>query len=431
MNKDSKFYNYVEKLIRENSKIKGNEDLVDTIIDDVFAKAHVVLNTISDENVIEEFLNKTVSTSVITVVKRLGSNKHTVSSANELINKINSSKENTINKDYVDNFINGCNIIHENTIQKDLNTNQTEQITVSENILNELNIDYSDNDNQNTDDIDILINDSNSTTDANSCDNVQQTTLKEDESQFNVTNDVSISDDTDTESEFTFEFKSETEDYSEQEPDINNDSEEFIEIEQSDENVLPDTMIQENFEDEDTITNDSILLSVDDTDVSEEVVQADKIDNYEILDEDSNDSFSNLDDVALNDDQLIETDSCIELDTPDDSQEELFDGNSSDINLDADTGVADEIEESSTQRISDYGIFEFSPVSQESDEKVNIKNQIIEKLNKLELQEPELKILEIFEQKYIQNKNINDIAAALSLDTKAVIDALNKMVDIV
>lgn len=431
MNKDSKFYNYVEKLIRENSKIKGNEDLVDTIIDDVFAKAHVVLNTISDENVIEEFLNKTVSTSVITVVKRLGSNKHTVSSANELINKINSSKENTINKDYVDNFINGCNIIHENTIQKDLNTNQTEQITVSENILNELNIDYSDNDNQNTDDIDILINDSNSTTDANSCDNVQQTTLKEDESQFNVTNDVSISDDSDTESELTFEFKSETEDYSEQEPDINNDSEEFIEIEQSDENVLPDIMIQENFEDEDTITKDSILLSVDDTDVSEEVVQADKIDNYEILDDDSNDSFSNLDDVALNDDQLIETDSCIELDTPDDSQEELFDGNSSDINLDADTGVADEIEESSTQRISDYGIFEFSPVSQESDEKVNIKNQIIEKLNKLELQEPELKILEIFEQKYIQNKNINDIATALSLDTKAVIDALNKMVDIV
>ena len=70
MEKTNKYYSIIENIVKHHSKFPGNEALLDAIIDDVYAHSEVIINSINNENVINAYLEKVVSTSMITVPKK-------------------------------------------------------------------------------------------------------------------------------------------------------------------------------------------------------------------------------------------------------------------------------------------------------------------------------------------------------------------------
>ena len=69
-----KYYDLIVSLIKANRKYPGCEALLDEIVKDVYAHAEVVLSTVTNENVVTTYLNKIITTSMITVPRRLGIN---------------------------------------------------------------------------------------------------------------------------------------------------------------------------------------------------------------------------------------------------------------------------------------------------------------------------------------------------------------------
>ena len=86
MDRENKYYNLIAGLVKQHKKYYGLEALLDDIIDDVYAHSEVVLNSIDNENVIQSYLQKIVSTSIITVPKKLNfdNQRHSESNSNSL-----------------------------------------------------------------------------------------------------------------------------------------------------------------------------------------------------------------------------------------------------------------------------------------------------------------------------------------------------------
>ena len=76
MEKTNKYYGIIEGLIKANKKFPGCESVLENIIDDVYAHSEVIINSISNENVIIAYLEKVVATSIITVPKKMGISNH-------------------------------------------------------------------------------------------------------------------------------------------------------------------------------------------------------------------------------------------------------------------------------------------------------------------------------------------------------------------
>lgn len=76
MEKTNKYYGIIEGLIKANKKYPGCESVLENIIDDVYAHSEVIINSISNENVIIAYLEKVVATSIITVPKKMGISNH-------------------------------------------------------------------------------------------------------------------------------------------------------------------------------------------------------------------------------------------------------------------------------------------------------------------------------------------------------------------
>ena len=74
MEKNNKYYDLIIKLIKENKKFAGNESILEDIADDVYNHAKVVLNSVTNEDVVSAYLEKVISTSIITVAKKLNHN---------------------------------------------------------------------------------------------------------------------------------------------------------------------------------------------------------------------------------------------------------------------------------------------------------------------------------------------------------------------
>lgn len=71
---ENKYYDIIVKLIKENEKFAGCEEILDTIAEDVYEHSKVVLSSVTNEDVIMAYLTKVVKTSIITVPKKLNLN---------------------------------------------------------------------------------------------------------------------------------------------------------------------------------------------------------------------------------------------------------------------------------------------------------------------------------------------------------------------
>ena len=69
MEKENKYYGIIENLVKKHKKFPGLESILEDIIDDVYSHSEVIIKTVTNEDVINAYLEKVVSTSIITVPK--------------------------------------------------------------------------------------------------------------------------------------------------------------------------------------------------------------------------------------------------------------------------------------------------------------------------------------------------------------------------
>lgn len=119
MEKTNKYYSVIENLVKQNRKYSGLEAILDDIIDDVYSHSEVIINSISNDSVIQSYLEKVVATSIITVPKKMGFHsevKHRTITATQVLDNIAHKQEEKVNNALVDKMINTISVEKEPTI---------------------------------------------------------------------------------------------------------------------------------------------------------------------------------------------------------------------------------------------------------------------------------------------------------------------------
>ena len=119
MEKTNKYYGVIENLVKQNRKYSGLEAILDDIIDDVYSHSEVIINSISNDSVIQSYLEKVVATSIITVPKKMGFHaevKHRTITATQVLDNIAHKQEEKVNNALVDKMINTISVEKEPTI---------------------------------------------------------------------------------------------------------------------------------------------------------------------------------------------------------------------------------------------------------------------------------------------------------------------------
>lgn len=110
MEKENKHYSTIESIVKKHKKYPGLESILEDIIDDVYLHSEVILNTVTNESVVNAYLEKVVSTSIITVPKKLGIKTSIASSKviTPTVNKEPPKEEPKVDKTLVDRLINNA-----------------------------------------------------------------------------------------------------------------------------------------------------------------------------------------------------------------------------------------------------------------------------------------------------------------------------------
>ena len=429
MNKDSKYYNLIENLVKQNRRFVGNEQFLNKIVDDVLCHANTIIQTIDDENVINEFLNKAVTTSIITVSKKMNKDRQHTSGAQQLIEKINNQKQDQdINKKYIDDFING-NIERTPYSQTAQSTTEPEEKQITYEQLSEItdnnNIDIEFNDEKdivvetdhnepgNDEIIDsanqtALLNeslklfDNNETEEIN--ENIVDTNITQDIEDVNNLNEpsIEIQDEEIADGvDYDIVYQHESEDIQEQDADT-------LELSFNEQNNSEDTEENQTALDNDfDVENLNDMEELDDTTESIEISDSE----YSDLSIDEIDS----DNPLGTDDLLVETDNYKLAET----EEDLLDEDS--IILEADNNIYHSI----------YEVLNYkqNPINADKN-KINIE-KIIESIKSLDKDYPNLNIIDIYKLRYKELMEIDNISNTLNMDSDDVIKALNLMIDVV
>lgn len=106
MEKENKYYGIIENLVKKHKKFPGLESILEDIIDDVYSHSEVIIKTVTNEDVINAYLEKVVSTSIITVPKKM--NFHPEIKHRSFIREHNTIK---VDQKFIDKMINAPEII--------------------------------------------------------------------------------------------------------------------------------------------------------------------------------------------------------------------------------------------------------------------------------------------------------------------------------
>lgn len=468
MEKTNKYYGVIEDLVKQNRKYQGLEPILDDIIDDVYSHSEVIINSINNDSVIQSYLAKVVSTSVITVPKRLGFQpevqRKTVD-AQQVLENVVHKQEKAVNTVLVDKMINNIAFddkeeepsleeslsleelevselqTPETTIEtasetvnenKDLlisnddkleietpNIDTQDEISVSD---NELNVLIGENDNE-ISDIDAQTEIVNETTES-----TEPETIKESEQVSLELNDLDeISEEEETQHDKTDEIQtSEEVDSIELEPVLADDS--TLEI--SDEPLLQNDEIETHEEEtlelhQDDSTNFN-SLDIEDLNPVEDDSDTFETKDLEILNSDD------TSDVTLDiqdDDDNIEL---LETSTADDSPLDVISNNGLNQIADVITTTLEYPGNTSSENTdfkpTDYSVFSYSTDKYKDD--IDAK-EIVNEIKDLASKHPELNIIYVYNLKFKDKLTIPQVASELNMSEDNVIEALNELVAIV
>ena len=460
MEKTNKYYSVIENLVKQNRKFQGLEAILDDIIDDVYSHSEVIINSINNDSVVQSYLEKVVSTSIITVPKKMGFHpeiKHRTIDAQQVLEKVAQRRTERVNTELVDRMINipienkATPKETEESVAELAELKPEEPALMSENAtqdqlsgdevmsINEIQEDVQNNTPENFVTIDSL-----ETEDLNE---VEPTVATED------TNDSVLEDFVATESletedlngiEPTFETeelaKEESLEISDlkEEPNIVEDSKnDCLKLNNLDEISLDDTT-------DDSTIDDVQGLAMQET---EEPVADNNIEGFAPSDE-SLEQTLDFDDLtpADNDFETLEPADTLDLDLQeDDNQTSLLDTEPLEENpldvindngleqiADVITTTLENTETTSQEEINfkptDYSVFSYSTDKYKDDIDAE---EIVNEIKDLASKHPELNIINVYNLKFKDKLTIPQVASELDMSEDNVIEALNELVAIV
>ena len=461
MEKTNKYYSVIENLVKQNRKFQGLEAILDDIIDDVYSHSEVIINSINNDSVIQSYLEKVVSTSIITVPKKMGFHpeiKHRTIDAQQVLEKVAQRRTERVNTELVDRMINNIPIENKETpketeesVAELAELKPEEPALMSENAtqdqlsgdevmsINEIQEDVQNNTPENFVTIDSL-----ETEDLNE---VEPTVATED-THDSVLEDFVATDSLETEDLNEIEPTFETEELAQEEsleisdlkeePNIVEDSKnDCLELNDLDEISLDDTT-------DDSTIDDVQGLAMQET---EEPVADNNIEGFAPSDE-SLEQTLDFDDLtpADNDFETLEPADTLDLDLQeDDNQTSLLDTEPLEENpldvindngleqiADVITTTLENTETTSQEEINfkptDYSVFSYSTDKYKDDIDAE---EIVNEIKDLASKHPELNIINVYNLKFKEKLTIPQVASELDMSEDNVIEALNELVAIV
>ena len=390
-----KYYDLIESLVKSHRKYSGCEDILEDIVNDVYEHAKVILNTVDNESVITSYLNKIVSTSMITVPRKMGITKknNTVSSIDSILKSVQevSQTEPVVNKD-----------VAEVSVQEPVTELKFEEETAPElSIEADEQVEGEDNN--------LFMSDNEDDTEEILLDEYTESDLKEEPLQLGEV----------VEEEHDFEASEEFV----EEPVLLDAEENFDEVNTVEEPIR-DEIIYSSEPEVDKALVDKMINGVseaaDELSVEENDESADLfMDMPDSLDElasdnilDSMEAESNLDIVEELNEEI-----------PAEAETEILPQTASD-ETDNENYSADEEDSLGSENIIDfYKRFEYIPEKSEINEK-----EVLEEISILDSKHPDKHIKDICRLKYQDNLSVSDIASKLELSVESVLDALNEII---
>lgn len=489
MEKTNKYYGVIENLVKQNRKYSGLEAILDDIIDDVYSHSEVIINSISNDSVIQSYLEKVVATSIITVPKKMGFHsevKHRTITATQVLDNIAHKQEEKVNNALVDKMINTISVEKEPTINLET-TEPVETVQEPQVAFEELPVENLQLEEPVEEEIKEPENSDNAETLELNLEEPKIEQALEEENHFEEL--LAPTEELVEEHETVFEEPSHVENTLEMEDldlssalstqeivednNLENDTEETISLEMSEPDIQPEEMpeitmtaegtieeapleLSETVETVDTINtvetpeiedlsldNTSETLNADFDAELEPVAELKTDDNLEEITLDDNlDEVSDLlpaqgDIEPLSEDLSLESDDMLSLDL---QEEESENSNPLDvINEDSLDQIADVITTtlqapSESSLISaddfkptDYSIFSFSTDKYKDDIDAE---EIVNEIKDVASKRPELNIIDVYNLKFKDKLTIPQVASKLDMSEDNVIEALNELISI-
>lgn len=489
MEKTNKYYGVIENLVKQNRKYSGLEAILDDIIDDVYSHSEVIINSISNDSVIQSYLEKVVATSIITVPKKMGFHsevKHRTITATQVLDNIAHKQEEKVNNALVDKMINTISVEKEPTINLET-TEPVETVQEPQVAFEELPVENLQLEEPVAEEIKEPENSDNAETLELNLKEPKIEQALEEENHFEEL--LAPTEELVEEHETVFEEPSHVENTLEMEDldlssalstqeivednNLENDTEETISLEMSEPDIQPEEMpeitmtaegtieeapleLSETVETVDTINtvetpeiedlsldNTSETLNADFDAELEPVAELKTDDNLEEITSDDNlDEVSDLlpaqgDIEPLSEDLSLESDDMLSLDL---QEEESENSNPLDvINEDSLDQIADVITTtlqapSESSLISaddfkptDYSIFSFSTDKYKDDIDAE---EIVNEIKDVAAKRPELNIINVYNLKFKDKLTIPQVASKLDMSEDNVIEALNELISI-
>ncbi len=429
---NKKYYDIIVEIIKSHRKFVGCEEILEQVADDAYEHAKVIIETLTNEDVIIAYLNKVVSTSIITVPKKLNITTRKTTCIENIIKERKTTLTSNVNfsekeeEDGVlynnnygfehlpeDNFDSELEI--ENKKTEDFNT----ELDSTESFLEEelLTSNYNNTASEEAEDTEEAeeaekIEKNNSISSLDTRETVQEESDNIDDNTFDSLplekqNTETIEDKVDK----TLVDK------------MINGVRADLDLEEEEEEEIFDSIVDDTLET--NFVNDSLVLyTEEDNKITENL-------SDDILENNSTESFTQQHDTSQVDEIEIEEDLFQEIN----DLEPLVDF-SIDIADKPVNGVEEfqDIEnKESIEQICEsycpiiYKKFCYEHKHQEPMFKDEICSSLIEISEKL----PELKILEVCDLKYNKRLSISQISSELNMETNAILEALNEITNIV
>ncbi|MCQ2753792.1 MAG: hypothetical protein MJ231_01960 [bacterium] len=377
---ERKYYDTILNLIKNHRRYPGLEDITEAIVEDVYNHAGNILEELTDAHTIETYLSKMVSTAIITVPRRLNHETRrpdtkVVQALENIHRRMENSAKNTEKEDVEEQLI--------------LEEEPVEEIVEEQSIIEE----------EPAEEI------------------VEEQLILEEEPVGEIVEEQSIIE------EEPVEEIVEEQSIIEEEPVEEIVEEQLILEEEPVEEIVEEQLTLEEELDKD----EEIQTSISHDDLVEKMINGTT--EHETLDDDSSDNCL-IEDTSDEDDLLeinVNDELLEEQDTTDELAEEITENST-----ETDT---EQIQDEHSKKTSDgefvppkYDQLAFTPNNAESDYDTN---SIITELQELNTNSKDLRILDVYNLKYNQNKSVAEISNLLDISSENVILALDKIVGVV
>ncbi len=436
---EKKYYDTIALLIKQNEKAAKCEPILDDIIQDVYEHSKVVLETVTNEDVINAYLDKVIRTSLITVPKKLNFDVGSRHSTTTIVSSI---------------------VAPTPTVQSNLEVEE-----ISSEVETDTVIDFAETDNDLIDEEILPVISNEEQNIVSDEEEIQDNSISDDEEVFPLEtvdednqeleivdneNLISENDDfveEDTASFEVFDDSMETEDVVTAETqvqelveldDLNDETEDLELIENEKSEDLSDSQdVDKNLVDKmiNGVTEDS--LETDDL-LEESIVESNDYETDDImtLEEESIEELDELDELSVPTEVLEESqDLLLDSETMDvDSLDEMVDEAIVDevapvveeTIVEEPVSVVDDVVVENSIQVPDFGCFSYEPSVPDFD-----NEEICADLKEYDAKYPDKKLLQVCKLKYEENLSVSEIATQLGFSAGMVLDTLNDIIELV